>query len=435
MIAPEQNGQRRGYQPLPAIRSSARAGLERMAEDTVRAYYEPLKADVLRSVAGKLRGAGAMGMGPHDLDDAYNQGWQGVYEHVLQGKPLVLPGLLFTITYRRALDIYRTKHGDRWADVDLDSQSVEVDLARALDDQQKLRRLFSRLKERLNETEREAVALCVLRGYPRAEAADQLRVDRSAFERIMDGAMKKISTVVASIEARGCGDDEWARLMRSYAFGVLAEDDRDYERAYAHVEAPEGCESCRRYVRALQGLSAILPPILPEPSAKPGHLLRLFKANARATAATRDRVLALKGSAVKIAAVAGVALTLSFAGFQLATPAHRPAHTSVSHARASAPTPSPLTASRGLGVGVDWQPRLAAAKLLAKRLTPRRRSTRHREPITSPEFTFETTGPALAEQSDAVVGNATPLAKVSSGMARRVPAPERPSSEFPGFEG
>jgi hypothetical protein len=47
-------------------------------------------------------------------------------------------------------------------------------------------------------------------------------------ERVMDNATKKLSRVIASIEARGCGDDEWARLMRTYALGLLSEDDRDY---------------------------------------------------------------------------------------------------------------------------------------------------------------------------------------------------------------
>jgi hypothetical protein len=47
--------------------------------------------------------------------------------------------------------------------------------------------------------------------------------------------------------------------MRSYALGLIAEDDRDYPRAAEHVA---DCEACRRYVNGLRGLGAILPPVV-----------------------------------------------------------------------------------------------------------------------------------------------------------------------------
>jgi hypothetical protein len=85
----------------------------------------------------------------------------------------------------------------------------------------------------------------------------------------MDGATKKIGGIVASISARGCGGDEWARLMKSYALGLIAEDDRDYPRVAAHVAE---CEACRRYVNGLRGLAAILPPVaLPLGPVATGH--------------------------------------------------------------------------------------------------------------------------------------------------------------------
>jgi hypothetical protein len=94
-------------------------------------------------------------------------------------------------------------------------------------------------------------------------------LQRRQIEKLMDRASKKIGSVVASISTRGCGGDEWARLMRSYALGLIAEDDRDYPRAAEHVAQ---CEACRRYVNGLRGLAAILPPILPfGPIADAGH--------------------------------------------------------------------------------------------------------------------------------------------------------------------
>jgi hypothetical protein len=103
-----------------------------------------------------------------------------------------------------------------------------------MDDREKVRRLFSKLEGRLNEREREVVSLCVLHGYTRPEAAKLLNVPEPALQKVTDGAMKKIGGVVASVSACGCGD-EWARLMRAYAFSAI-EDEREYKRAAEHVE-------------------------------------------------------------------------------------------------------------------------------------------------------------------------------------------------------
>src|SRR5450759_6030926 len=85
-----------------------------------------------------------------------------------------------------------------------------------------------------------------------------LGIEQAAFQRIMDGATKKLAGVVAGIDARGCGGEEWARLLRSYALGLLSTTDRDYVRAVEHIDE---CETCKRYVIGLQGLAAVMPPV------------------------------------------------------------------------------------------------------------------------------------------------------------------------------
>jgi DNA-directed RNA polymerase specialized sigma24 family protein len=234
-----------------------------IADDILTANYEPLKPEILRTVDGTLRGQGVK-LNSHDLDAAYNAGWHGVVQHIKADRPVTsLEGLLYRITLRRALDIYRAKQDRRRVDLDLSQEGVEVDLAKQLDDEALLARLLSRLKDRLNEKELRGVTLCVLHGYKRPEAADRLGIDRVVFERVMDGAMKKMAGVVAGIAARGCGDDEWSRLMCAYALGALDESEPDYRRAKEHIDGTEGCEACRRYVRGLRGLSVVLPPLLP----------------------------------------------------------------------------------------------------------------------------------------------------------------------------
>jgi DNA-directed RNA polymerase specialized sigma24 family protein len=274
--------------------------LERQAKEIANANYEVLKEEVLRAVAGKLRSESITTMNRADLEDAYQQGWQGVCQHIIRGGPLTsLDGLLYRIVLRRAQDIYRQKSEARYVDLDLEQQTVEVDIAGRLDDHGKLNQLLGRLKNRLNDNERKAVTLCVLHGYQRPEAAKMLGIDRVVFERIMDGATRKMSGVIASLDARGCGDGEWTRALRAYALGALEEDERDYQRVRAHIEGDEPCLRCRRYVRGLQGLAAILPPLLPGLPASGNesdilaHLYKLFGSGHGAAAGAS---VALQGS-------------------------------------------------------------------------------------------------------------------------------------------
>lgn len=85
--------------------------------------------------------------------------------------------------------------------------------------------------------------------------------------------------MIASIQARGCADEEWSRALRAHALGALDEDEELWARVHKHVEGDDPCVSCRRYVRGLQGLALILPPLLPVgghagPDAILAHLVR-----------------------------------------------------------------------------------------------------------------------------------------------------------------
>jgi DNA-directed RNA polymerase specialized sigma24 family protein len=243
---------------------------EQQAESAANEHYRELQAEVIATVSSKLA-ARKMSLDESDLEEAYCQAWHGVCETIKRGTPVSnLAGMLVEITWRRTVDIYRALHPEQRADVELDRHSVvDLDIDEQLDDQIKLKRFIARVRGRLNPRECEAVSLCVIHGYPRPEAAKLLGLERSQMEKLMDGATKKIGGIVASISARGCGGDEWARLMKSYALGLIAEDDRDYPRAAAHVAE---CEACARYVNGLRGLAAILPPVtLPLGPLATGH--------------------------------------------------------------------------------------------------------------------------------------------------------------------
>jgi RNA polymerase sigma factor (sigma-70 family) len=264
---------------------------EQEAEAVADANYELLKEEVFRAVAGKLRSESITTLNHADLEEAYNRGWHGVIQHIIKGRPVTsLAGLLYRITHRRALDIYRLKHESRHVEVDLEKHVVETDVAEQIDDQQKLDRLMRRLMKRLTDKERRAITLCVLYGYKRPEAADKLGVSRVVFERTMDSATAKMSGIVASLDARGCGGDEWARALRAYALGALGEDEPDYQRIYDHTNGKDPCQSCRRYVNGLRGLAAVCPPLLPglplagHETGILSHLVRIFGGGHGATA-------------------------------------------------------------------------------------------------------------------------------------------------------
>ncbi|HEV3319832.1 MAG TPA: sigma-70 family RNA polymerase sigma factor [Solirubrobacteraceae bacterium] len=229
-----------------------RLGRQPSAE-IAQSKYDELEAEVTTTVRGKLS-ARKMHVVDDDLEEAYNQAWHGVCEKIMAGEKIDnLTGILVLVTWRRAVDIYRANHPSEHEDVDVLERGVEPDLAAEVDDREKLKRLFSRLKGRLNQREQAAVSLCILHGYSRPEAAKLLKVPEPALQKVMDGAMKKIGGIVASLSARGCGNED-AGLIRAYAFSAI-DDDREYHRAAEHVEQ---CESCRRYVRGLQGLAAMV---------------------------------------------------------------------------------------------------------------------------------------------------------------------------------
>jgi len=350
-----------------------------------------------------------------------------------------LDGLLYRMTHRRAIDIYRARQERRRVDMDLEQHGVEVDLAEQVDDQEKLTGLLGRLQKRLNDKERRAVTLCVLHGYKRPEAADLLGIDRVVFERIMDGATKKMSGIVASIEARGCGGDEWSRLMRAFALGLLSEEETDYRRALEHVEGPDACEACRRYVRGLRGLAAVLPPLLPAGGHETGVLAYLHGLFGGGHAATSGSSIALQGSIATGTTVAGpstagglsgllgggaikaaiVAAGIAAAG-SIALPATPRDH---SHGRTKHRAQLPLsratsTSPEGVGSSVNQ----AAGNLGVKAQAPRPPAApARRVSVTTAEFGFETAQRSSSEGATPVApshGSPTATAAISTRQLR-----------------
>ena len=242
-----------------SVRLARSESFKEQAERVSKEHYASLEGEVLAVVRRRLL-ARKMHLDHAELEGAYCQAWHGVIEEIKRGNKIRnLTGMLVDITWRRAVDAYRESRPAQRAEVDIEAHAVEVDLDQQLDDQEKLRRFIKRLKRRLSQQECQAVSLCLIHGYSRPEARKLLGIkDEARMQKLMDGATKKIGAIVASISARGCGDDEWARLLRAYALGTLAEEHPDYPRAREHIEK---CTACHRYVMGLRGLAAIVPPV------------------------------------------------------------------------------------------------------------------------------------------------------------------------------
>lgn len=339
---------------LPAQQASV------LAEANLRTLERP----VLQAVKGRLFRENIHLPLP-DLEAAYNHAWHGVCQMVAQGEEIEsLTGLLIKITWQRSIDAYRQRNEAQHTDATLDDHAHHVDLAEQVDDQHKINRLIERLVKRLNDKERNAVALCTLHGYTRREAANRLGIPEPALQKIMDSATRKMWSVVAGINARGCGDDEWARALRSFALGLTSEDSPDYPRISKHIEE---CEVCKRYVMCLRGLAAVLPPLVPfghDITGLLAHIHRIFApgramtggpaaqtstalANGASNASGAGLVGVLGGGTAKTVAVVAAGLVVAGGAVAVQVSAHKhpiaPA-TAVVHAHSSVSLFTPLLA-------------------------------------------------------------------------------------------
>lgn len=273
----------------------------RTAEDVLVRDYERLRGDVLMAIRGRLNARRIM-LDDADLDAVYNQAWHALYDRLAAGEDIENPsGFLVTVGYRRAIEELRRQRLDQRAtDADLESLGVDHDVAARLDDAIRLRQLVEGMKERLDERESKAAALCLIHGYSRPEAAGMLGESAKRMEKVMDAVQRKLGGLTADIAT---GD--WCRsrrsLIKAYALGLLEPDGARHTLATQHLGE---CPACRRYVNSTRGLAALLPPVaLPLPiDSQP-----LARMNALLDAAWRHGGELLGGHAVEAGAGAAAA--------------------------------------------------------------------------------------------------------------------------------
>jgi DNA-directed RNA polymerase specialized sigma24 family protein len=360
----------------------------RRADEVLNRDYVALRATVLRTVAGWLR-RNSIFFDDADLEAHYNTAWQGYYNELLAGRTVEKPeAFLITIVRRRAIDdARRLQSRGRAVTYEVTADEVaavgaDTDVAARLDDHTKLKHFMEGLKDRLGRRELEAAALCYIHGYSRPEAAKVLDVEPKRMEKIMDAVSKKVGAFVRDIEA-GAWCEARRSLMNAYAFGVLDKEGSRHRQAVEHLE---GCSPCRLYVRAAQGLAAIVPPVaLPIGPLAPhgettGALLDKFNGLLHDSAHLADQAggaktgaagaIAAKAAAVVIAATAAGGGAVAAGAIELPARADSSAAARTRTAAAKAPALPAGVAN------VSLTPEPRAATLLTTRPTAHRTATK-----------------------------------------------------------
>lgn len=227
------------------------------ADAVIGEEYEAFKSDVVRSVSGKLASS-KIRFADLDMDGFYNQAWFGLYTKLQDGQQIDnRKGLLVQMTYRRAIDEYRTLHPDRQADpVVLETVGREDPIEETLDQQREFKQFVEGMRSSLNQRELQAATLCYVYGLSRPEAAEQVGVRPKRMEKIMDEVSRKMRPVLASIKEGNWCEDR-AVLINEFALGALEPDSDEYREAADHLRE---CSGCRRHVLGARGLTAVTIP-------------------------------------------------------------------------------------------------------------------------------------------------------------------------------
>lgn len=220
--------------------------------------YHEIRDDVLRSVRSKLN-ARHVPYSLDELEEYYNLAWHALYSQLSNGAELDKPGgFLVVFCFRRAVDEARRARPGRRVDVlDIEERGSEHDYVTALDNRRILREFSQGLREKLTARECQVATLCWIEGYSRPEAAQILDLPEARVQKIMDAATPKIAEFAQTIREGGwCEEHE--SMMRAYALRWFVRGGERHRLAEHHLE---DCPSCRRFVRALRGVAALIPPV------------------------------------------------------------------------------------------------------------------------------------------------------------------------------
>jgi DNA-directed RNA polymerase specialized sigma24 family protein len=342
------------------------------ADEVIGAEYDAFKDEVTRTVAGKL-GATKIRFADLDMDGFYNQAWYGLYTKLQDGQRIEnRKGLLIQMTYRRAIDEYRTLHPDRQADpVVLETLGVDNPIEETIDQQQEFKHFVEGMRSELNQRELQAATLCYVYGLSRPEAAEQVGVRPKRMEKIMDEVSRKMRPVLASIK-EGTWCEDRAVLINQFALGALDAESDDYREAVDHLE---GCPGCRRHVMGTRGLTAVTIPSAFVLMALTGAAVGAGAAGAAAAGSSAAGGSSAGGGAAAAGAGAGIGGAAQIAAVVAAIAAVAAGgFVAVNNLSSEDPAPAPAPATQNTDAADAAAEKAAAAKAAATKKAAAKRA-------------------------------------------------------------
>jgi DNA-directed RNA polymerase specialized sigma24 family protein len=222
-------------------------------------HHASLRASVIGGAAGDLGRARAL-LHANDFDQAYDDAWLALIAAVERGRalaefsdrdcpPALLRAWLATATYRRAIDIIRASHPERFtrlenADDYADGQPA---LATRVDERETTQLLFEALRHRFSERDAQILVLTELLDVPRRDVAERFGLSLKRLHKLLDPHKGKAGL---RAEMRRCVDlisdgrwcSEQASLLAAFRLGWFAPGSPKDLAARAHLKH---CAACR----------------------------------------------------------------------------------------------------------------------------------------------------------------------------------------------
>jgi RNA polymerase sigma factor (sigma-70 family) len=224
-------------------------------------HYRGLRAGVIGRAAWHLGRSRAL-LHANDFDQAYDDAWLALFRAVERGRApaefddrdcpaALLRRWLATVTHRRAIDIIRANHPERFTSLD-DADYVDghASLTRRIGQSEAIRLLFEALRHRFSERDAQILVLTEFFDLPRPDVAEHFGLPLKRLHKLLDphkgkiglrAEMKRCAQLIS--DERWCSDQ--ASLLAAFRLGWFAAGSPKDLAARAHLKHCAGCRASR----------------------------------------------------------------------------------------------------------------------------------------------------------------------------------------------
>jgi RNA polymerase sigma factor (sigma-70 family) len=222
-------------------------------------HYRGLRASVIGRAAWRLGRSRAL-LHANDFDQAYDDAWLAMFRAVERGRApaefddsdcpaALLRGWLTTVTYRRAIDIIRTAHPERFTSLeDADDYADDyASLTTRIGQSETIQLLFEALRHRFSERDAQILVLTEFFDVPRRDVAERFGLSLKRLHKLLDphkgktglfAEMRRCAHLIS--DGRWCSDQ--ASLLAAFRLGWFAAGSPKDLAARTHLK---NCAACR----------------------------------------------------------------------------------------------------------------------------------------------------------------------------------------------